>query len=206
MQKKDKNVASFKREKSIRVLAIMALVLAILTLTISYAAMSKNTQIIKLIEEGNGYSDTSPSDKKDDKGNKEKTTTKRDSIINNDNEDKSSIEVNNNFDVGFYNLKKKYVSDGVKINSEPHISFINKYISVCDKDSNPTENEKLVCDGIQYEIYYTENNNLLELGDTLNVGESKNITIKIMYDSEKLPTSLVNISDLHYLIIYTQTQ
>lgn len=244
MAKKKEYIMSLKREKTIRILAIMALIVAILSVSISYAAMSKNVQIIKLMNE-DGISDTSDSDSSNNSidDNSDKKITRRNPISDVKKNKSSSIDAGKNFDVGFYNLKKEYVSPGVVINSEPKITNIdkkiedfditfnvpgqyvlytvdiknkeisdgvitalNKYVSVCDENKERTTDEILVCKGIKIDLFYSLNNINLENGDTLNAGESKNVTIKISYDTNKSVSNTVNISDFHYSIVYSENK
>ena len=241
MAKKKDYIMSLRREKTIRNLAVMALIVAILSVSISYAAISKNIQIIKLIKE-DGISNTSDSEG-DNNNNSSKRTTKRNQISDIEKNNSSSIDTGKNFDVGFYNLEKEYVSPGIVINSEPKITNVdkkiegfditfnmpgqyalytvdiknkettdgvitalNKYISVCDENKERTVDEVLVCNGIKIDLFYSSNNINLQNGDTLNVGESKNVTIKISYDASKSVSNTVNISDFHYDIVYSENK
>lgn len=67
-----------------------------------------------------------------------------------------------------------------------------------------TSDVNIVCPNISYELRYTSTNELVKKDDTLNAGETKNLTLKISYNGENLPENTVEINNLNIIIIYDQ--
>ena len=59
-------------------------------------------------------------------------------------------------------------------------------------------------DGLTYTLTYTDGGQTVSQGDVLNNGETKNMTLKLAYDSDKLPSDDVTISDLGITLNYVQ--
>ena len=71
-------------------------------------------------------------------------------------------------------------------------------------NTNATSDASTVCSNLVYTLKYTSNNELVGEGDTLNAGETKNLTLTIGYNGSSLPTNDVEITGLNIAIVYDQ--
>lgn len=73
-------------------------------------------------------------------------------------------------------------------------------------DAKKTEDATLVSDNLVYTLVYTDTNEAVAENDTLNAKETKNLTLKVSYNSEvsELPSSDVEISGLDIDLVYGQ--
>ena len=62
----------------------------------------------------------------------------------------------------------------------------------------------LVCGGLTYTLKYTAGGTNVAANDTLNAGETKNMTLTLSYSGENLPSDDVNITGLGIDLIYVQ--
>lgn len=69
---------------------------------------------------------------------------------------------------------------------------------------NKTTDEGIVCGNLVYTLKYTANNELVKETDTLDAGETKNLTLTIGYNGNTLPTNDVEITGLNIAIVYDQ--
>ena len=63
---------------------------------------------------------------------------------------------------------------------------------------------KIICDGLTYDLTYTDGGAAVKKEDTLNANETKNLTLKLAFESNSLPADDVSISDLGITITYAQ--
>ena len=69
---------------------------------------------------------------------------------------------------------------------------------------NATDDASMVCSNLVYELKYTDTNEPVKKYDILNAGETKNLTLTIGYSGSTLPTNDVEINNLDIVIIYDQ--
>ena len=81
------------------------------------------------------------------------------------------------------------------------IGTFTKQTPTCVGNDNDVS---VVCSNISYELRYTSNNELVKVNDTLNAGETKNLKLTISYNGENLPENAVDINNLNIIIIYDQ--
>ena len=64
----------------------------------------------------------------------------------------------------------------------------------------------IVCNNLKYTLVYTSGGNPVAVNDTLTVGQSRNLTLKLEYDSlaVSLPSDDVTVSGLGITMIYIQ--
>ena len=76
----------------------------------------------------------------------------------------------------------------------------------CTSIAEPTvENDAtIVCDNLKFELTYTDGGTPVAQNDTLNKGETKNLTLKVSFDGDELPTDDVSIDGLDVTMIYNQ--
>ena len=67
-----------------------------------------------------------------------------------------------------------------------------------------SSDEKLVCDNLEYKIFYTDNGKELQLGDMLKANEKINITLKIGFKTpnNQNPTDDVQITLYDFSVLY----
>ena len=75
---------------------------------------------------------------------------------------------------------------------------------VCTSNTSVDEDETIVCDNLTYELTYTDGGTPVAQNDTLNKGETKNLTLKLAFDGDELPTDDVSITGLDVTMIYNQ--
>lgn len=66
------------------------------------------------------------------------------------------------------------------------------------------DDESIVCGNLVYTLKYTNGGALVKKDDTLNAGETKNLTLTIGYEGNTLPTNDVEITGLNIAIVYDQ--
>ena len=70
--------------------------------------------------------------------------------------------------------------------------------------TNAEADAKIICDGLTYSLTYTDDGKAVAKNDTLAAGETKNLTLKLAFESDSLPTDDVNISGLDIALTYGQ--
>lgn len=70
--------------------------------------------------------------------------------------------------------------------------------------TNATTDAATVCNNIKYTLTYTDTNEEVKETDTLDSGATKNMTLKISYEGNELPSDDVNITGLDITMIYEQ--
>ena len=69
---------------------------------------------------------------------------------------------------------------------------------------NAVADAALICADLTYTLTYTSGGAAVAQGDTLAASQTKNLTLKISYDGEDLPTDDVNITDMGITIVYVE--
>lgn len=64
--------------------------------------------------------------------------------------------------------------------------------------------EGIVCGNLVYTLKYTNGGALVGEDDTLNAGETKNLTLTVGYEGNTLPTNDVEITNMNIAIVYDQ--
>lgn len=183
-------------DRKTRILVIVALLFAIISVSIGYAAMSTTLRI-----NGSATMDTS----------KWKIRFKNlsDPIIQGD----ASVLVAPTLSdtiIETYKVKLSKNGDSVTYTfdvtneSSNMDAIIGTYTKQTPTCTGSTSDANIVCPNISYELRYTLNNELVKENDTLNAGETKNLTLRISYNGENLPQSTVDINNLNIIIIYDQ--
>ncbi len=117
-------------------------------------------------------------------------------------------------DIGDYSVKFFTPGDSITytfdvVNDgdyDAKISVLNKGTPQCD-GSDSTSNTN-VCNNLEYTLKYTSNNQDVAVNDTLKKNETKNMTLVLRYKStigqNELPTAEVTVSNLGITIQYSQ--
>lgn len=67
-----------------------------------------------------------------------------------------------------------------------------------------TADAALVCANLTYTLTYTVGGAVVNVGDTLTAGQTKNLTLALSYSGSSLPTDDVNITGLNISMIYIE--
>ena len=190
-----------EKERSVKILTIIALVVSILCLSVAFAAISTTIKInneIKKIENTTWSVKFSNLQKAILYGNakikKEATLSLNSTSIN-------------DVDVIFSNFGDAVTYNFSVINNgslDAKVSNIIKMIPNCTSKVLSYNDEELVCKNLKYTLIYTNTGKEVEKEDVLVSGQEEDLTFKISYIGDTLPTNEVEISNLSIVLIYVQ--
>lgn len=191
-----------EKERRIKVLSVVALVVAVLGLTVAFAALSTTLTI-----NGTASVDAATWDIHFENLSEGKTTGG--AVVNQE----PSISGEKSTIIGDYDVTITKPGDSVSFTFDvknagtidASLSELTKALTpTCTSNSAVDEDESIVCDGLTYTLTYTDNETPVAKSDTLNQGETKNLTLKLAYDSDQVPSDDVEISNLGITLQYTQ--
>jgi len=191
-----------EKERRIKVLSVVALVVAVLGLTVAFAALSTTLTI-----NGTASVDAATWDIHFENLSEGKTTGS--AVVNQE----PSISGEKSTIIGDYDVTITKPGDSVSFTFDvkntgtidASLSELTKALTpTCTSNSAVDEDESIVCDGLTYTLTYTDNETPVAKSDTLNQGETKNLTLKLAYDSDQVPSDDVEISNLGITLQYTQ--
>lgn len=119
---------------------------------------------------------------------------------------------NNATSISDFEVKFMNINDGVNytfdvINDgdlDAKISSIVIPKPVCTSTGDTAyEDSSLICDNLNYSLTYLDGTEI-QIGDTLEKGQSKSLVLKLEYLGTKLPQNVVGISGLSIALIYVQ--
>lgn len=119
---------------------------------------------------------------------------------------------NNSTSISDFEVKFMNINDGVNytfdvINDgdlDAKISSIVIPKPVCTSTGDTAyEDSSLICDNLNYSLTYLDGTEI-QIGDTLEKGQSKSLVLKLEYLGTKLPQNVVEISGLSIALIYVQ--
>lgn len=119
---------------------------------------------------------------------------------------------NNSTSISDFEVKFMNINDGVSyifdvINDgdlDAKISSIVIPKPVCTSTGDTAyEDSSLICDNLNYSLTYLDGTEI-QIGDTLEKGQSKSLVLKLEYLGTKLPQNVVGISGLSIALIYVQ--
>lgn len=119
---------------------------------------------------------------------------------------------NNSTSISDFEVKFMNINDGVSyifdvINDgdlDAKISSIVMPKPVCTSTGDTAyEDSSLICDNLNYSLTYLDGTEI-QIGDTLEKGQSKSLVLKLEYLGTKLPQNVVGISGLSIALIYVQ--
>ena len=187
-----------EKERKIKVLSIAALLVAVLGLTVAFAALSQTLTI-----NGSATVNTASWDIHF-KNLSTPTLTGNAAVTTAPTIDTKGTTIGN------YALKLTKPGDSVTYTFDvENKGTINAKISELVKAAKPTctgtgaaatADAKIICDGLTYTLTYTA----VAKEDTLNANQTKNLTLKLAFESNSLPADDVSISDLGITITYAQ--
>ena len=119
---------------------------------------------------------------------------------------------NNSTSISDFEVEFMNINDGVSytfdvINDgdlDAKISSIVMPKPVCTSTGDTAyEDSSLICDNLNYSLTYLDGTEI-QIGDTLERGQSKSLVLKLEYLGTKLPQNVVEISGLSIALIYVQ--
>lgn len=119
---------------------------------------------------------------------------------------------NNSTSISDFEVEFMNINDGVSytfdvINDgdlDAKISSIVIPKPVCTSTGDTAyEDSSLICDNLSYSLTYLDGTEI-QIGDTLEKGQSKSLVLKLEYLGTKLPQNVVEISGLSIALIYVQ--
>ena len=194
-----------EKDRKTKILAVIAIIVAVISLTIGFAAFSTSLSI-----EGTG--DVKASSWKvrfENLQPVQKVGTAVETTAPTINSNDTSIS---NFDVSFTTPgdSVSYTFDIANNGTfDAEITSINIPTPTCQGTGETAEEDATnVCENLEYKLTYTDGGATLAQTDTLNKGEKKNVTLTLTYKDtiteEELPQDNVDISNLGISIIYSQ--
>ncbi len=195
-----------EKERKIKTLSFVALIVAVLGLTVAFAALSQTLTI-----NGNATVDTATWDIHFANLSSGATTggasvTTEPTIKADSNGKESTV-------IGDYDVVLTKPGDSITYTFDvTNAGTVDATLSSLTKAAKPTctsnasvENDAtIVCDGLTYSLTYTDSGEEVKENDVLDKGMTKNMTLKLAFESDKLPTDDVSISDLGITFNYAQ--
>lgn len=194
-----------EKDRKTKVLAVIAIIIAVVSLTIGFAAFSTTLSI-------DGTGDVKSSSWKvrfENLQPVQRVGTAVETTAPTINTNDTTIS---NFDVSFTTPgdSVSYTFDiANKGTFDAEITSINIPTPTCQgTGTNAEEDATNVCDNLEYKLTYTDGGAALAQADTLNKGETKNVTLTLTYKdtigATELPQDNVDINNLGISIVYSQ--
>lgn len=191
-----------EKERKVKVLSVVALIVAVLGLTVAFASLSQTLTI-----NGSATVDTATWDIHF--ANLSEPTKTGDADVTT----APTID-SKGTTIGDYALKLTKPGDSVTYTFDvENKGTIDAKITNLVKAAKPTctgtgeaatNDAKIICDGLTYTLTYTSDGKAVAQNDTLKKNETKNLTLKLAFESDSLPANDVSISDLGITITYGQ--
>lgn len=195
-----------EKERKIKALSLVALVVAVIGLTVAFAALSQTLTI-------NGSANIDSATWDIHFANLSTSATTGGASVVTEPSIKASIDGKASTVIGDYDVILTKPGDSITYTFDvTNAGTVNARLSVLTKASTPTcesnvgvdNDATIVCDGLTYSLIYTDSKKAVAQGDELNIGETKNMTLKLSYESDKLPSDDVAISGLGITLTYAQ--
>ena len=190
-----------KKDRSPRILAIAALIIAIIGLSVGFAAMSTTLQI-------NGTAEMNPATWDIRFENLSAPTITGGATV-------LTAPTLSNTQIGTFGISLTKPGDSVTytfdirnagtINAD--LGSITPLAPTCvGTGASAAADATLVCNNISYTLTYTAGGAAVSATDTLDAGQSRNVTLRLTYLSTatQLPNALVNINNLGITLVYVQ--
>lgn len=189
------------KNRQLKVIAIVALCIAVIGLSVAYAAMSTSLKI-----NGTATMNTASwSIKFANLSEVAKTGTAN--VV--------TAPTLSDTHIGDYNVELTKPGDSITYTFDVmNTGTLDAIMSTFTKAAKPTctgvsttnatADATIVCNNLSYTLTYTASNEAVKANDTLAAGETKNLTLKLSYDGNELPSDDVNVSGLDITMIYEQ--
>lgn len=195
-----------EKERKIKTLSLVAIILAVLGLTVAFAALSQTLTI-------NGTASVDAATWDIHFANLSSVTTSGTASVTTAPTIKDSVDGKKSTIIGDYDVVLTKPLDGISFNFDvtnagtidAKLETLTKNIKpVCTSNSGVTADETTVCDGLTYKLTYTDTGTEVAQNDILDKGVTKNMTLTLEYDSESVPSDDVTISGLGIDLKYVQ--
>lgn len=195
-----------EKERKIKALSLVALVVAVIGLTVAFAALSQTLTI-------NGSANIDAATWDIHFANLSTGATTGGASVVKEPSIKSNADGKASTVIGDYDVILTKPGDSITytfdVNNagtvDARLSVLTKASTLtCESNVGVDNDATIVCDGLTYSLTYTDSKKAVAQGDELNVGETKNMTLKLSYDSDELPSDDVIISDLGITLNYVQ--
>ena len=195
-----------EKETRIKTLSLVALIVAVLGLTVAFASLSQTLTI-------NGTASVDAATWDIHFANLSEAVVTGDAYVTTDPTIEAGSDGKANTVIGDYELVLTKPGDSISYTFDvtnagtidASLSKLTKALTpTCSSNASVDEDATIVCDGLTYTLTYTDGGQTVSQGDALNKGETKNMTLKLAYDSDKLPSDDVTISDLGITLNYVQ--
>lgn len=181
---------------------VIALLIAILSMSIVFAAMSTTLQI-------RGAGTVNASDWSIKFENLAPVTLTGAAV------ETQTPQIVDDTEIGTYNVTLKRPGDVVTYNFDVHnygtldavIERLNIPVPVCTglatDDEQKVADAEIVSEGLTYSLTYSDGTEL-QVGDELKAGEVRSLILTLRFDGDKLPSAQVQIGGLGISIVYSQ--
>ncbi len=195
-----------ERERKIKTLSLVALIVAVLGLTVAFAALSQTLTI-------NGTANVDSATWDIHFENLSAGITSGDASVTTEAIIKDSADGKQSTVIGDYDVVLTKPGDGITYTFDvtnagtidASLETLTKNIKpVCTSNSNVDADATTVCNGLTYTLTYTDTGAVVSQGDNLDKGITKNLTLKLQYDSNEVPSDDVTISGLGITLKYVQ--
>lgn len=189
-----------EKKRTSKIIALIAIIIALLGLSFSFAAFSTNLKIDGVGEMSGRdwdvhFENLSQADINGDVLELSKPS------INSNATSISTYKVRFNAPSSSISYTFDIVNDG---GIDAKISTLPIYNPSCEGTGNNKDNdEQLVCNNLNYKLTYMNNENL-RLGDVIKRNSSVKVKLTLAYEGNELPLEKVNISNLGINLIYSQ--
>lgn len=190
-----------EKERKVKTLSIAALIVAVLGLTVAFAALSTQLTI-------NGTAEVKAATWDIHFANLSEATLTGTATV-------ATAPTLTATKIGDYKITIVKPGDGVKYTFDVEnkgtidakLGTFTKPEPVCTSagtaEGSAAEAAK-VCEGLTYTLTYTDTGSAVAAEDTLAKGETKNLTLTLSYDSDSVPSNDVEISGLDITMVYNQ--
>ena len=192
-----------KNNRTFKIITVIALCVAVLCLSVAYAALSQQLTI-------RGTASVQAANWDIHFANYKTSTTGAAQIQHTSREDTTAITgltITLTKPGDSATLEFDIVNDGdinavLKTLTETGLTCNGSAADETTKESD----EKIVCEDVTYEFKYVDGDTPVKIDDTLDSGTSKRAYLKLTYkqDADDLPTDAVNITGINKTLVYNQ--
>lgn len=189
-----------EKQRKIKQLTLMVMIVAVLGLTVAYAALSSTLNIT-----GAATLDAATW--------KLEFNSLSAPVLTGGAKVVTAPTITGGTTLGTYNVTLTKPGDSVKYTfNVKNAGTINAKISSFTKAAKPTctsptgvtIDATTVCNGLTYTLVYTDTKAPVAQNDVLAAGQTRNLTLTLAFDGNALPSNDVSITNLGITIIYTQ--
>lgn len=189
-----------EKRRQAKILAIIAIIIAILSMGFSFASMSTKLDIKGVATMGSSSWDV------------HFEQLSHATLFGQAIEITHPTITDNSTTISTYDVKFLTTNDGISYDfkivndggMDAKITTLNLTKPLCEgSGASKLSDEQLVCKNLKYTLSYS-NGVSLKVGDVLRKGQSVDVRVKLYYDGADLPLEEVKISELGISLIYSQ--